>query len=79
MRLSEIVGDLLERWLPSPKPVLPPSYPTPPHLEDKVLRDFQDNVRRVQSSQIEELLELYADVATNTVDADSLDIEELLR
>jgi hypothetical protein len=80
MRLSELVNDLLEKWLPTPEPVLPPpSYPTPAHLEDEALRGFQENVRRVQNSQIEELMEFYADVATTAADADSLDIEELLR
>lgn len=77
LKLSKLVTDALERWLPMPE--LPSVEPTPSHLQDESLRDFQDTVRQVQEAQIEELLELYADVITNSADADSLDIEELLK
>lgn len=77
LKLSQLVTDVLERWLPMPE--LPPVVPTPAHLQDEALQDLQHTVRQVQEAQIEELLELSADVIMDNADADSLDIEELLR
>lgn len=77
LRLSELVTDLLDRWIPVSSPELPPECPTPIHLQDEALQSFQDDVKQLQAEQIEQLLELYADSTSNLADAE-LDLEGLL-
>lgn len=72
MRISQIVLDLIERVLPLP-PVRPPRIsPTPPHphLTDEALDDIQAAIKGIQAEQIEQMLALYAEVASGAADTE---------